>query len=130
VRWEKRKVWLIEGIPKLPQYAFGKRNLWIDAEVFNVSASEMFDHAGELWKVWHNVFWYTTSTRPGRSYPEPRLYTPAVAVIDFQLMHSSRITPPSYLRPPDKHDWLFEKGEESQNTPEYYTVAHLIESGS
>jgi hypothetical protein len=129
VNWEKRKVWLIEGIPKLPQYAFGKRNLWIDKEIYNVSASEMFDHAGELWKVWHNVFWYTKSARSGLSYPEPRLFTPAVAVIDFQLMHSSRITPPTYLRPPEK-DWLFEKGEESQNTPEYYTVAFLISSGT
>ncbi len=129
VNWEKRHVWLIEGIPKLPQYAFGKRQLWIDEEVYNVTASEMFDHAGELWKVWHNVFWYTKSARPGLSYSEPRLFTPAVAVIDFQLMHSSRITPPTYLRPPEK-DWLFEKGEESHNTPEFYTVAYLISSGS
>ncbi len=131
VNWEKRKVWLIEGLPtKLAQYAFGKRHLWIDKEVYNVGASEMFDRAGELWKVWHNVFWYTTSPRAGRSYPEPRLFTPAVAVIDFQLMHSSRITPPTYIRPPDKYDWLFEKGEESQNTPDYYTISFLIASGT
>ena len=128
VNWEKRRVWLIEGIPKMPQYAFGKRHLWIDEEVLNVSTSEIFDRAGELWKVWHNVFWYTTSARAGLSYSEPRLFTPAVAVIDFQLMHSSRITPPTYLHPPHK-DWLFEKGEESQNLPEYYTVGHLIAAG-
>ncbi len=128
VNWEKRRVWLVEGIPKMPQYAFGKRHLWIDEEVFNVSTSEIFDRAGELWKVWHNVFWYTTSARAGLSYPEPRLFTPAVAVIDFQLMHSSRITPPTYLHPPHK-DWLFEKGEESQNLPEYYTVGHLVAVG-
>jgi hypothetical protein len=129
VDWERRKVWLVEGTPKMPQYAFSKRHLWIDQEVYNVTASEMFDRAGELWKVWHNVFWYTTSTRPGRKYDEPRLYTPAVAAIDMQLMHSSRITPPSYLHPPEK-DWLFEAGEASQNLPEYYTVAFLIASGS
>lgn len=130
VNWEKRPTWLVEAIPsKLSQYAFGKRHLWIDKEVYNVGASEIFDHAGELWKVWHNVFWYTTSTRAGRTYPEPRLFTPAVAVIDFQLSHSSRITPPSYLRPAEKYDWLFEKGAESHNTPEYYTVAFLIASG-
>ncbi len=129
VNWEKRSVWLIEGIPKLPQYAFGKRHLWIDKEVLNVSASEIFDRNGELWKVWHNVFWYTKSPRSGLAYEEPRLFTPAVAVIDFQLMHSSRITPPTYLHPPFK-DWLFEKGKESENTPEYYTVGHLIASGT
>ncbi len=131
VNWEKRGVWLIEALPtKLgSQYAFGKRHLWIDKEVYNMTASEMFDKAGELWKVWHNVFWCTTSPRPGRAEAEPRLFTPAVAVIDFQLMHSSRITPPPYMSPPDNKDWLFERGIQSLNTPEFYTIAHLIETG-
>jgi len=129
VNWEKRDVWLVEGIPKMPQYAFGKRHLWIDKEIYNLTASEMFDRGGELWKVWHNIFWYTKSPRPGRTYDEPRLFGSAVAVIDMQLMHSSRISPPSHLFPPEK-DWLFEYGEASDNAPEYYTVAYLIESGS
>jgi hypothetical protein len=45
-------------------------------------------------------------------------------------MHSSRITPPSYIRPPEKYDWLFEKGAESQNTPDVYTVSFRIASGT
>ncbi len=131
VNWEKRRVWLIEGLPTRlgSQYAFGSRHLWIDQGVYNMSASEVFDRAGELWKVWHNVFWCTTSPRPGRSEPEPRLFTPAVAVIDFQLMHSSRITPPPYMSPPQTKDWRFEQGVQSMNSPEFYTVAHLIETG-
>jgi len=126
VKWEKRKVWLIDGRPsKLPVYAFGKRHLWIDQEIYNVTTSEMFDKAGELWKVWQNVFWCTESVRPERTYPDKRLFTPAVAVIDFQLSHASRILPPGPVNPL-LNDWQFEKGEESLNEPDFYTIASVI----
>ncbi len=129
VKWEKRKVWLIVGKPtKLPVYAFSKRHLWIDQEVYNVTASEMFDKNEELWKVWHNIFWCAKSVREGREYPDQRLFTPAVAMIDFQLNHSSRISPPgpanSFV-----YDWMFETGEDSFNVPEFYTVASIINEG-
>ncbi len=131
VKWEKRDVWLIEGRPvRLPVYAFGKRHLWIDKEVYNVTTSEMFDKAGELWKVWQNVFWCAESLRPGRSYPDKRLFTPAVAMIDFQLNHSSRITPPESSVNPMLHDWMFDTGEESDNLPEYYTVVSIVAAGN
>lgn len=126
VKWERRKVWLIEGKPTLlPVYAFSKRHLWVDKEAYNVTTSEMFDKADELWKVWQNVFWCTRSVRPDRTYPDERLFTPAVAMIDFQLSHASRITPPGPANPM-RHDWMFEAGERSLNVPEYYTVASII----
>jgi hypothetical protein len=126
VDWEMRKVWLVEGRPTLlPVYAFAKRHLYIDQEVYNVSTSEMFDKNDELWKVWQNVFWCTDAPRAGRSFKDKRLVTPAVAVIDFQLMHSSRITPPGPATPL-QWDWLFESGEASLNTPEFYTIASII----
>lgn len=126
VKWEKRKVWIIDGRPeKLPVYAFSKRHLWIDQEVFNVTTSEMFDKAEELWKVWQNFFWCTKSARDGREYPDQRLFTPAVAMIDFQLSHSSRIRPPGPGNPL-RDDWMFETGEESRNLPDYYTIASII----
>jgi len=71
-----------------------------------MTASEMFDKAGELWKVWLNLFWCTKNPRLGGSEPEPCLLTHPVAVTDFQLMHSSRITPPPYVSPPTNKDWL------------------------
>ncbi len=130
VRWEKRKVWLIDGRPtdKLPVYAFSKRHLWIDQEVFNVSTSEMFDKREELWKVWQNVFWCTKSVREGRHYEDQRLFTPAVAVIDFQLSHSSRVTPPGEANGLN-YDWMFEAGEAADNTPEFYTVSSVVAAG-
>ena len=85
----------------------------------------MFDKREELWKVWQNVFWCTTNPRPGREFADQRLVTPAVAVIDFQLGHSSRITPPGPANPM-QWDWLFESGEASMNTPDHYTIASII----
>ncbi|MBI5506787.1 MAG: DUF1329 domain-containing protein [Deltaproteobacteria bacterium] len=126
VQWEKRKVWVVEGKPTfLRPYAFSKRHLWIDAEVFNVSTSEMFDKREELWKVWQNVFWCTTSVRDGRKYPDQRLFTPAVAMVDFQLRHSSRILPPGPGNPL-RYDWMFETGDASENTPDFYTIASMV----
>ncbi len=129
VKWEKRKVWLIDGRPeRLPVYAFSKRHLWVDQEVYNVTTSEIFDKSGELWKVWQNVFWCAHSVRDGREYPDQRLFTPAIAMIDFQLSHSSRITPPGPANPL-VYDWMFESGERSLNLPEYYTISSVIAEG-
>ncbi len=125
-KWELRKVWLIEGRPSLlPVYAFAKRHLWIDQEVYNVATSEMFDKREELWKVWQNIFWCTDEPREGRTFDDKRLVTPAVAVVDFQLRHSSRITPPGPANPL-RYDWMFESGEASLNTPQHYTIASII----
>ncbi len=129
VKWEKRKVWLIKGTPeRLPVYAFSKRHLWVDQEVYNVTTSEIFDKAGELWKVWQNTFWCTESVRDNRTYEDKRLFTPAISMIDFQLRHSSRITPPGPANP-FEHDWMFEASEESLNVPEFYTIASVLNEG-
>ena len=53
-KWEKRRVYVIEGISKLPQYAYGKRVRLIDDESMLVPFSDTYDRSGELWKVWIN----------------------------------------------------------------------------
>ena len=75
------------------------------------------------------MFWCAKSVRPGRSYPDQRLYTSAVAMIDFRLNHSSRITPPESFVSPMINDWMFETGGESLNLPEYYTVVSIVAEG-
>src|SRR5206468_1017188 len=37
--WEPRRVWVIEAIPKAPQYAYGKRVIFIDKEAYVVPYS-------------------------------------------------------------------------------------------
>src|SRR5439155_283877 len=50
--WEKRRVYVIEGISKLPQYAYGKRVIFVDKEAWIIPYSDIYDRSGELWKVW------------------------------------------------------------------------------
>src|SRR5439155_743849 len=52
--WEKRKVYVIEGISKLPQYAYGKRVIFVDKEAWVIPFSDIYDRSGELWKIWIN----------------------------------------------------------------------------
>src|SRR5207249_3395235 len=50
--WEKRRVYVIEGRSRLSQYAYGKRILYIDKQAWVVTYEDIYDQAGELWKVW------------------------------------------------------------------------------
>ncbi|MGH7857309.1 MAG: DUF1329 domain-containing protein, partial [Candidatus Binatia bacterium] len=52
--WEKRRVHVIEGVSKLAQYAYSKRVLYIDDELWAVPYSDIYDRAGQLWKIWVN----------------------------------------------------------------------------
>src|SRR5207244_8176599 len=44
--WEKRRVHVVEGVSKLPQYAFGKRVLFIDKEAWGIPYSDIYDRSG------------------------------------------------------------------------------------
>src|SRR5258705_5689113 len=52
--WEKRRVYVIEGVSKLQQYAYGKRVIYIDKETMTVPFTDIYDRSGELWKIWIN----------------------------------------------------------------------------
>ncbi len=50
VKVEKRKLWVIEAIPKDPNYCYSKREWFVDPETFYILNSQNYDQAGELWK--------------------------------------------------------------------------------
>jgi Protein of unknown function (DUF1329) len=64
--WEKRKVYVIEGTSKLPQYAYSKRVLFIDKEYWGIPFSDIYDRSGELWKIWINDLSFRKSV-PGNN---------------------------------------------------------------
>src|SRR5437870_5222128 len=66
--WEPRKVWIIEGISKLPQYAYSKRVMYLDQESYFIAYSDIYDTAGELWKMWVNEFKISKKPRDEASY--------------------------------------------------------------
>ncbi|MFI5396522.1 MAG: DUF1329 domain-containing protein [Candidatus Binatia bacterium] len=133
--WEKRRAYVIEGTSKLPQYAYGKRVLYIDAEAWIVMASDIYDHRGELWKVWLEFFSFRKQALPASKvvYEDEMGFTSAV-MVDTQSQHATVIMIPGPASP-DPDAWYFNRGPQSPspyapgNVEEVFTVPHLISAG-
>lgn len=133
VQWERRPVWVVEGIPTgYNQYAYSKRVIYLDKEYFNTSWSETYDQGGEIWKTWTQLM--NISTKPSdkyiaADYDEEQVFTHNGQVVDMQITHSSKWDCPpgydEYYVP--KYDWYFNTAKE-WNTPEAFTVNFLIQS--
>ena len=129
--FEKRKVYVIEGTSKLAQYAYGKRVLFIDKETFTVPYSDIYDRAGQLWKIWINQFTFRKQPFPGAKlsvYPDERAFLPSIVMVDMQLSHATKAALPSH-RYPGEEGWYFDLAHKSGTTEDFFTVAHLISSG-
>jgi uncharacterized protein DUF1329 len=128
--WEKRKAYVIEGVPKLPQYAYGKRLLFIDKETYLIAFSDIFDRSAQLWKVWVNQYAFrkrATATY-GDEYPDEMPFGPSITMVDVQLNHATKAALPS-AKYPGEQGWYFNQGDKSGITEDFFTVSHLIESG-
>ncbi len=128
--WEKRKVYVVEGMSKLPQYAYSKRVLYLDKENFETPFSDMYDRAGQLWKVWVNNFTSKKEAYPGAAmkYAEETGMTPAIVMVDIQLQHATKASLPSH-RFPGEPGWYWSQGDKSGSNEDEFTIAKLIESG-
>jgi len=140
INWEKRKVWVIEGIPTAySQYAYSKRIMYPDKEFWNMNYDETFDPGGELWKCWFNIFDF--ATKPYEGYPTKPLtggkynytdewpYTPNGMMVDVQTTHATKWDAPSgYVKPSEwLTEWYFNEAVEI-NTTQAYSVNYLIQS--
>ena len=129
--WEKRQVYVIEGVSKLPQYAYSKRVIFIDKEGWLVAYSDIYDRAGELWKVWLNMISVKKKPFEGAKvsvYDDEMVFTPAIVMVDMQLQHATRAALPSQ-KVAGAEGWFFNLGEKSGVTEDWFQIAHLIESG-
>ena len=128
--WEKRKAYVIEGVPKLPQYTYGKRLIFIDKETYYIAFSDIFDRSGQLWKVWVNQYAFKkrATASYGDEYPDEMPFNPSITMVDMQLNHATKAALPS-AKYPGEQGWYFNQGDKSGITEEFFTVAHLIESG-
>ncbi|HVN83456.1 MAG TPA: DUF1329 domain-containing protein [Candidatus Binatia bacterium] len=134
--WEKRQVYVIEGISKMPQYAYSKRILYIDKEAWVVLYSDIYDKRGELWKIWVEFFSFRKQAFPGSQvvYDDEMGFTSA-AMIDTQMDHATVIMIPGPASAATAETWLFNKGAAAGspyapgNVEDVFTVPHLIEAG-
>jgi hypothetical protein len=141
VSWEKRKVWVVEGIPTGygGQYAYSKRILYLDQDFFGPVVAEMYDQGGELWKGILGCVFY--AKKPYEGYPAKPLkgakydyedewpFTPNGLLADIQLTHATTFDAPSSHNESSKwvNEWYFNE-DVSINTPEAYSVNYLIQS--
>ena len=128
-KWEKRHVYVIEGYSKLPQYAYGKRVIFIDSESMLVPFSDIYDRSGELWKIWINDWSFRKKAFDGAiEYPDEWGFQPAIVMVDMQLEHATKAALPS-LRFPGEQGWYFNQGERAGITDDWFTVAALVAAG-
>jgi hypothetical protein len=128
--WEKRNVWVVEGISKLPQYAYSKRVIFIDKETLAAIYSDIYDRSGELWKVWVNDYSFRKSV-PGSgaiTYDDELPFLPSIMMVDMQLEHATKASLPS-PRFPGEQGWYFHQGEKVGATDDWFTVAALVAAG-
>ncbi len=129
--WEKRKVYVIEGISKLPQYAYGKRVIFVDKEAWVIPFSDIYDRSGELWKIWINDMSFRKKAFEGANvidYPDEMGFIPAIVMVDMQLEHATKASLPSH-RFPGEQGWYFNQGEKAGITDDWFTVAALVNAG-
>jgi hypothetical protein len=129
--WEKRHVYVIEGISKLPQYAYGKRVIFIDKEAWIIPYSDIYDRSGELWKIWVNDVSFRPKAFDGANvidYGEDRGFIPAIVMVDMQLEHATKASLPSH-RFPGEQGWYFNQSEKAGVTDDWFTVAALVNAG-
>jgi hypothetical protein len=128
--WEKRRVWVVEGTSKLPQYAYSKRVLYVDADAYLIPYTDMYDRGGQIWKIWVNDFSHRKEPYPGSpmKYDEETVFGPAIVMVDMQLQHATKVSLPSH-RFPGEPGWYWHQGAKEGTTEDQFTIAELIGSG-
>lgn len=128
--WEARKVWVVEGVSKLPQYAYSKRVIYLDQESYRIPFTDIYDGAGELWKVWVNNFKYATHPIPGAQFgfDHPVSYGPSITMVDMQLEHVTFCGLPSN-RFPGEQGWYINLGDKEGTTPDFFELSAIISAG-
>ena len=97
-----------------------------------VCASDIYDRAGELWKLWVNMFSFKKKATPTATlsvYEDEMPFGHAIIMIDTQVSHSTKAALPSTKKQANEEGIYFNMGEKSGAVEEFFGIAHLIESG-
>ncbi len=121
------RVYVVQGIPKVASYAYSKRIIFVDAETSYVPYTDLYDQAGELWKVAINYGRFSTKPNPRAKleYPIPRGYLPGFVMADVQLHHGTRAALPGVAFP-EEAGWYINQGNIDEG---WFSMAALIAGG-
>lgn len=128
--WEPRDVVIVEGVSKLPQYAYSKRVIYIDKEVTRIPYTDMYDQAGELWKIWVNNYKVAQRPIPTAKYgfDYDVTYNPSITMVDMQLVHATHCSLPS-SRFTSEQGWYVNLGDQEGTTEDYFALSAIIAAG-
>jgi hypothetical protein len=128
--WEPRDTWVIEGNSLLPQYAYSKRVIYLDKESLFIAYSDIYDTAGELWKMWVNEFTIRKAPIEGAAYvsEHERRFFPSITMIDMQLEHATFCSLPSH-RFPGEQGWYVNVGDAEGTVEEVFELSAIIAAG-
>jgi len=128
--WELRpSVYIIEGKPKVPNYAYSKRVIFMDKETYFIVYADMYDRNAELWKSVLQSIRTSTKPNPNVDYEldEKRMFVYAFTVIDMQLLHGTRAAIPG-MQFPEEPGWYIDIGFDHDYSAgeEWFTIAGLL----
>lgn len=87
--WKKRKVYVIEMIPKDKYYNYGRSIMVMDADTYSFIAKENYDRSGALWKIIMNSIAVEKSQNGKFQMVDPQGGTVA---LDLKRNHASVVT--------------------------------------
>ncbi len=99
--------------------------------------TDMYDRAGQLWKVWKDFYSYRKQAVPDArfTYEDEMPFYPGGFVIDTQLGHATFFPHPDPSSG-DKECLYFNQGPKGTSSvapngadESFFTIAHLVESG-
>ena len=121
------RVYAVEGRSRASGYAYSKRILFMDAETSYIAYTDLYDAAGELWRVAVNYGRYSTKPNPRAAleYSFPRGFLPGFVMADIQLSHATRAALPG-IGFPDEPGWYVNQGDTDES---WFGMASLIAGG-
>ncbi len=129
--WEMRRVYVIEADAKRAGYLGDRppiirRILYIDAEGWFITASDQYDHNGQLWKtlaIFNTVRDREFPDSRISIFPFPRLFQTAMVDEDVQSGYSTILYTPNPQRP-DRDTWFINQGVISRHwiVPQRFTT--------
>lgn len=130
--WEPRETYVLAARSRLPGYNFSLRVIYVDAEIFHIPYTEVYDNDGQLWRAYVQQ-WKAGSNKPmpyakEAVYPFPTTFIQALTVFDMQQMHTTRCEFPA-SDAPTEDTWYYFWGERGGTQPEDFDVANFINAG-
>lgn len=96
VRYEKRRVWVVEGTRKeSARHAYSKRVFMLEEDCWCIVQTESYDNAGQLWRVQHAYMWpaYDTGGMNGDSFMSADLQKG-----NYIVINTDRAAPGNFVR--------------------------------